>query len=83
MADRPSPCGERHGRAKLTEEQVLDARRRFIPNHSRFGSCAFARRLKVSKATMQAAIDGRNWRHLPKVGKYDGANLEHREPWHV
>jgi hypothetical protein len=52
------PQGERHGRAKLTEADVLMIRASALSNG------ALARQLGVTKKTVRRARDGRAWRHL-------------------
>lgn len=56
-----APSGEKNGRAKLTEEQVLWARSVYIPRHKEFGAKALSKKLNVSKSTMSAAIIGKYW----------------------
>jgi hypothetical protein len=56
------PVGERHGHAKLTEEQV----REIIRLGAREGltRAEISRRFKVSRATVRNIVTGKNWRHL-------------------
>lgn len=56
------PRGSRHGRSKLTEAQVSEARLLYFQGWScrRLG-----RRYGVHKATIDYAVTGRTWRHLP------------------
>jgi hypothetical protein len=61
----PARKGELHHKAKLTEQLVREARRlRTEDGLSIFKICE---RLDwpVSRNTMQWAIEGRTWRHLP------------------
>ena len=64
---RPSPKvqGEKHGRAKLTDDQVLAIRR----EHAAGGVTkqALANRHEVGRTTIRDIIYNRTWRHLPLV----------------
>ncbi len=53
--------GEAHGRAKLTEDQARDARRRVAAGKTQ---ASVARELGVSKSTIRLLATGKNWRHL-------------------
>ena len=55
--------GEKQGKAKLTEEQVLVMRALYQPN-SHSNSHNMARDLKMNKSTVYDAIIGRTWRHI-------------------
>ena len=62
MADavvRGSFQGENHGRAKLTEQDVLAIRR------SPFSNRILAKRYGVHESTIYAARRGERWQHLP------------------
>lgn len=50
--------------AKLTEEIVTQARKRYIPGHRQHGASAIAREVGISIPAMIKAISGRNWKHL-------------------
>lgn len=54
--------GETHGRARLTEADVIDARRRWKAGQS-IGS--LAREFDVVAGTMANAVKGATWKHLP------------------
>lgn len=56
--------GERHGRAKLTAEQVRAARARYVWQCRVNGANALAREAGVTKGAMQAVVEGRTWRHV-------------------
>lgn len=53
--------GEKHGRSKLTEEQVAMARRRYKPYSRTDGSYALARELGVRQSTILDALKGTTW----------------------
>lgn len=54
-------AGERHGRSKLTEDQVRDIRARSAEGES---PVALAGRLGVSRCTVGDIVARRNWRHV-------------------
>lgn len=57
------PRGERNGRHKLTDEQILQARslrKKYIVTF-----CALAEMFGVSYFAMRYAVIGKHWRHLP------------------
>jgi hypothetical protein len=58
--DRYEP-GEGNGRAKLTEENVVDIRRRHASGEK---VASLAREFGVSWTAVKYAIKGRNWRYL-------------------
>jgi hypothetical protein len=62
--DRRSQPGSANPRAKLTEAQVLEARRRHIPMSRTDGATAIAREFGVSVNTMRQAILRERWRHI-------------------
>lgn len=53
------PRGERHGRSKLTPEQVLNIRQR-----AHDGVVALAEDFNVNRATIANILAGRRWTHL-------------------
>lgn len=57
----PGTRGETHSRARLTEVQVLEIRRRAA---GPINVCAIAREYGVSRGTVRLILDGTNWRHL-------------------
>lgn len=58
------PKGETHGHVKLTEAQVLEAKRRYIPFDRMDGASAIAREFGVSQTAVSYAISGRQWKYL-------------------
>lgn len=54
--------GEAHGRAKLTQAQVDEIRRRYIPNKYGFGATGLAREFGVSKSTIHDILRGAHWK---------------------
>lgn len=54
--------GERHGRVKLTEHQVLEARQKY--KSGGITHQALAHEYGVSRQTMTSAITGKNWSYL-------------------
>jgi hypothetical protein len=61
----PEITGSKHGNAKLTEEIVIEARRRV-----RLGEFAYnlAGEYGVSRSVMYRAVTGNTWRHVPLTG---------------
>ncbi|SAK19108.1 hypothetical protein UA17_01737 [Burkholderia multivorans] len=57
------PKGERHNKAKLTEAQVLEARRLWSEG---FAIRALARSYQVDRKTMSCAIKGKHWKNVGK-----------------
>jgi hypothetical protein len=55
--------GERAGQARLTEQQVLDIRRRYAAGN--VYQYDLAREYGVSQPNIQAIVTGRSWAHLP------------------
>lgn len=55
--------GEKAGLAKLTAEQVLEAREFYLPGDVSLS--ALATRYGVEKSAMRQAITGKTWAHLP------------------
>jgi hypothetical protein len=53
------------GLTLLTDEQVIEARRAFIPRHREYSASALARRIGVDASTMYNAIMGRTFADLP------------------
>ena len=56
--------GVHNGRAKLSEAQVRQARRRYRPKSKTDGAEAMAREFGVCAAIMRMAIHGQTWRHI-------------------
>lgn len=56
--------GEQHGQAKLDVATVRWIQAAYIPRDPEFSGRAIARKLGVSKATVQAVITGRYWRSV-------------------
>ena len=71
VKDRRYKSGEDHPHAKLTEEQVLEICKVYIPRHPEFGQAALARKFGVSKSTIRFIITGTNW-------KYTGTDEERK-----
>lgn len=57
--------GEKNGQAKLSEEQVLEIRRR--ANGTRGEFTALSKEYGVSPATISDVVNGRTWTHLRKA----------------
>lgn len=55
--------GEKHGRAKLTDDQALWVRRRYADGD--VTQLQLANLLGVAEATVHRIVLGRGWRHLP------------------
>lgn len=60
--DNTSPIGERNPMAKLTESDILDIRRRFASGESQR---RLAAAYEVSVMTINRAIRGETWTHIP------------------
>ena len=60
------PKGEKHAKAKLTEQDVLDIRAKRADGKS-FGK--LAQEYGVHKRTIQDAVSGKNWGFLPQPPK--------------
>jgi hypothetical protein len=54
--------GETHGRAKLTQTQVDEIRRRYIPGKYGHGSSVLAREFGVNQSTILAIVQNRHWK---------------------
>lgn len=79
------PRGSRQGRAKLTEEVVLEARRRYAKGGISIPT--LAAEMGVSTAVAQFAVTGRTWRHVPEItnpaGTNKGKNVARGEGHHL
>ena len=56
--------GSAHPRAKVTEEQVLEMRRRYTPQSQTDGSSALAREFGLAQASVWAIISRQSWTHI-------------------
>jgi hypothetical protein len=56
--------GLRNGRAKLTEGQVYEIRRRHKPGDAKDGTGPMAREFKVSRSAIVFVVKGKNWSHI-------------------
>lgn len=56
--------GENHGKAKLTEEQVLEIRRTYRRGVYGSGIRRLAKRYGVGKSAMEQLVKGSTWKHL-------------------
>jgi hypothetical protein len=56
--------GEKHWAARLTNDDVLIARKMYQPWSRKWGARALAKRFGVSSTAMQYAISGKGWQHL-------------------
>lgn len=59
--------GERSGTAKLTDEIVIECRRRYAAGESQF---ALALEVGVSPTAMGHAVTGKTWKHLPDAAPH-------------
>ena len=59
-----APIGERHPAAKLTDGQVAEIRRRYIPYHPKHGGSAMGREYGVSQNTISKVVNNKLWPHL-------------------
>ena len=58
------PKGQDHVLAKLTNEQVLEIRSRYVPNCLINGGRALSREFKISQPVVQKIISRQAWKHL-------------------
>lgn len=56
--------GEDHGRAKFTDDQIREIRRRYKPRHHKDGASAMAREFGVYVLTITFIVKRKTWRHL-------------------
>lgn len=56
--------GERNVLHKLTNRDVIEIRKSYIPYHSTFGQTAMARKYGVSQSTIRKALIGEKWKHV-------------------
>jgi hypothetical protein len=61
---RSSSAGEIHGNAKLTDEIVLAARKRYVPHCRMNGAVAIARELGMHPSTISSMLLGKHWNHI-------------------
>ena len=64
LRDGTRSRGERHGHSILTDEIVIECRKRRAAGE---GVSSLARQFGVSQPCMSAALAGKTWRHLPGV----------------
>jgi hypothetical protein len=53
---------EKHGRAKLTEEQVLEIRREYVKGSFSHGQSALGKKYEVCHSTIGRIISGEHWK---------------------
>jgi hypothetical protein len=58
------PFGEKNGQAILTDQIVIELRRRYCPYSRTDGCAAMAKDLGLAGSTVREAIKGIKWRHL-------------------
>jgi len=63
VRDGTNPTGERHGGAKLDEQDVIDIRSRVRAGEVQ---SALAAEFGVSRATVCLLVSGKNWAHVPQ-----------------
>lgn len=66
------PIGSKQGQARLTEEIVIELRRRYRKGGVTLSD--LASELGVSQAIVQFAINGRTWRHVPEAPVPSGSS---------
>ena len=54
--------GDRHGRAKLTQEQVNTIRQRYVPGKRGCGMRSLAKEFGVSQPAISAIVKGESWK---------------------
>lgn len=65
-----NPIGSKNPRAKLSDAQVIEARRRWLQGG--ISKSQLAREMGVSSTLMSWVITGKVWRHLPSVEDLSG-----------
>jgi hypothetical protein len=60
------PKGERHGRNKLTDDLVMEIRRRHLAGGVTFNE--LGRQYGVTGVMVRFIVTGKNWNHLPVTG---------------
>ncbi len=60
---RGTYIGEKHPTSKLTNAQVMEMRRLYIPN--KYGTHRLAARFGLCQQTVHAIVTGKSWKHLP------------------
>jgi hypothetical protein len=56
--------GEKHGRSKLTEKDVLWIRQNYIPRHEEFGSTALSKKFNIRQGQISSIIKRVIWKHI-------------------
>lgn len=56
--------GEIHGRAKLTNEQIIEIRSRYVHGSKINGACSLAREYGVHNSTIYRIIFRKRWSHI-------------------
>lgn len=56
--------GEKHGNAKLTDEQVRYIRKHYIPRDKEYGASALGRKFGTTIAPIYQVIHGKGWKHV-------------------
>jgi len=56
--------GERHHAAKLTDQNVIDIRSRYVPFSRKSGAKALAAEFGVSQHQVHMIVTGKHWTHL-------------------
>jgi hypothetical protein len=57
--------GERHALAKLTEDKVLEIRRRYCPGDPVNCARALAKKMGVTRRTIRYVVKKLRWGHVP------------------
>lgn len=61
-----SSTGENNARAILTEKDVLEIRRTYIPGDKKYGVRGLSEKYGVAYVTIQKIVQGKLWKHLLK-----------------
>ena len=69
--------GEKSHKAKLTKIQVLEIRRRYRPP-VRSNIKELSQEFGVTKQSIAAIVDGKNWRHIEPEAKAQARTCQHR-----
>jgi hypothetical protein len=62
--NHPVQLGEKNNAHKLTEQQVREIRRRYIPRDPKNGQYALGREFGVNHSTIWAVLKGLNWKDV-------------------
>lgn len=74
-----SSTGEKNARAILTEKEVIEVRKTYIPGDKEYGVSALAKKYGVKYVTITKIIGGKTWKHLLKEDSNDHKGITGNE----